>query len=77
MKFIVEGRCFTKRLHAVTFATDLACEYDRSVDVKVETIDFLGRRQRSWMCRMHPPGLQRTVLKRPDLPQLNLVGAQA
>lgn len=69
--YIVEGRRFDRRLHAVTFATALACEYDRSVDVKVEVEDYLGRRQRSWMCRMHPPGVQRTILK--PLPQVPAV----
>jgi hypothetical protein len=71
--YIVEGRRFNRRLHAVTFATSLACEFDRSVDVKVEVKDFLGRFQRSWMCRMHPPGKVRTVLKRPDIPQVHVV----
>jgi len=68
--FIVEGRRFNRRLHAVTFAQTLACEYDRSVDVKVETTDFLYRKQRSWMCRMHPIGVKSTALKpAPIIPQ--------
>lgn len=72
--YIVEGRRFNRRLHAVTFATTLACEFGRSVDVKVEVKDFQGYTRRSWMCRMHPPGLERTVLKRPDLiPQVHAV----
>lgn len=71
--YIVEGRRFQRRLHAVAFAADLACEADRSVDVKVETTGILNRKHRSWMCRMHPPGLLRTVLKRPDIPQLHRV----
>ncbi len=74
MKFIVEGRCFNKRLHAVTFAQRLACETGRSVDVKVETTDFLYRKQRSWMCRMHPPGVPATLLKTaPVIPHVQAV----
>lgn len=60
--YIVEGRRFNRRLHAVTFAQTLACEYGRSIEVKVEVKDFFGRFQRSWMCRMHPEGVQRTIL---------------
>lgn len=73
--YIVQGRRFNRRLHAVTFAAGLACEQGRSVDVKVEVKDFLGRYQRSWMCRMHPPGNLRTLLKRPDLPRVRAVAS--
>jgi len=69
MKFIVEGRRFNKRLHAITFAQDYACETGRSVDVKVEVRDDQNRVQRSWACRMHPPGVQRTLLKPAVIPQ--------
>lgn len=65
MKFIVEGRSFNKRLHAVTFAQGMACETGRSVDVKVEVRDSFNRVQRSWACRIHPPGVQRTLLEPP------------
>lgn len=68
-KFIVEGRRFNKRLHAVTFAQTLACEADRSVDVKVEVRDAQNCVRRSWACRMHPPGVQRTLLKPAVIPQ--------
>ena len=71
--YIVEGRRFNRRLHAITFATTIACEMDRSVDVKVETVGMDNRRHRSWMCRMHPPGMKRTVLKRPDIPAVHAV----
>ena len=67
MTFLVEGRRFTKRLHAITFAIGLASEQGRSIDVKVETVDFQNHRQRSWVCRMHPPDKLVTILKRPDL----------
>ena len=74
MMFLVEGRRVPERLHAITFATGLASEQGRSVDVKVETTDFLYRKQRTWVCRMHPPGKLVTVLKRPDLiPQVRQV----
>lgn len=63
MQFIVEGRRFNKRLHAVTFAQTVACESGRSVDVNVEVLDGQGYTQRSWACRMHPPGAVRTLLK--------------
>jgi hypothetical protein len=63
MKFIVHGRRFNKRLHAITFAEGLACETGQSIDVKVEVRDAFNRVQRSWACRMHPPGVQRTLLK--------------
>ena len=73
MKFIVLGRKFTKRLHAITFAQGKACELGHSVDVKVETTDMLNRRQRSWVCRMHPPNVKRTLLRKPAIPQLEQV----
>ena len=74
MKFIVLGRKFNKRLHAITFAQGQACELGQSVDVKVETTDFLYRKQRSWVCRMHPPDMKQTVLKpAPRIPHLKSV----
>ena len=73
MKFIVEGRCFNKRLHAVTFAQRLACETGRSVDVKVETRDAFSRVHRTWVCRMHPPGELRTLLTQPPSAVLRAV----
>ena len=72
MTFIVEGRRFNKRLHAVTFAQGLACETGRSVDIKAETRDLHGYVQRSWCARMHPPGVQRTLLK-PVIPHVQAV----
>ena len=69
MIFIVEGRRFSKRLHAITFALGLANEMDRSVDVKVETRDAFNRVHRSWSARMHPPNIQRTVLQTKVIPQ--------
>lgn len=68
--YIVEGRRFDRRLHAVTFAQSMAFTSDRSIDVKVETTDLSGRRHRSWMCRMHPEGVKRTLLKQPLIPQV-------
>ena len=73
MKFIVEGRRFGVRLHAVTFAQGLACEMGRSVDVNVEVVDFMNRRQRSWACRMHPPGVKQTILKQASIPRVQAV----
>jgi len=73
-EFIVEGRRFKRRLHAVEFALQLAFKSDRSVDVKVETTDLLYRKHMTWMCRMHPPNIQRTVLKTaPFVPQVHAV----
>ena len=69
MKFIVEGRRFNKRLHAVTFAQGLACETGRSVDIKAEVRDSQNCVRRSWCARMHPPGVQRTLLKPAVIPQ--------
>jgi len=54
--FIVQGRRFRKRLHAITFAQSLAAEQDVSVDVEVEVVDEVRHVRRSWACRMHPPG---------------------
>jgi len=68
MEFIVEGRRFSNRLHAVTFARNLAAESGRSIDAKVEVHDENNRVRRSWAFRMHPPGLLRTLLKKP-IPQ--------
>ena len=68
--YIVEGRRFEDRLQATTLAARLAREADRSVDVKVETTDILRRKHRSWMCRMHPPGMLRTLIKQPPIPHV-------
>ena len=68
--FIVEGRRFTRRLYAVAFAQGLAQEYGRSIDVKVEVKDFQGYNRRSWVCRMHPPNKQVTLLRKTDIPQV-------
>lgn len=63
MTFLVEGRRFDNRLHAITFAHRLADEYDRSIDVKMEVRDRLDRVRRTWVCRMHPAGDQHTLLR--------------
>ena len=60
-EYIVQGRRFQKRLHAVTFAQSLAAEQGVSVDVDVEVIDEIRQVRRSWACRMHPPGKQVSV----------------
>lgn len=59
MKFIVEGRRFSDRHAAITFASGLAETQDRSVDVEVEMEVMKTETKRSWICRMHPPGMQR------------------
>ena len=63
--FIVQGRRFKKRLHAITFAQSLAAEQDVSVDVEVEVVDEVRHVRRSWACRMHPPG------KKIAMPRIN------
>ena len=74
VKFIVEGRSFTKRRHAIEFAMRIACEADRSVDVKVEVRNGNNVVRRSWACRMHPPNTHRTLLEATVMPQLQVVG---
>lgn len=59
MKFIVEGRRFPDRHSAITFAAGVAEEQDRSIDVEVEIDIIKTEAKRSWVCRMHPPGVQR------------------
>ena len=61
MQYIVEGRKFDDRKLALTFAAGLAEKQDRSVDVQVEVIVIKNEARRSWLCRMHPPGVQRTI----------------
>lgn len=61
MTFIVEGRRFDNRHAAITFAAGLANEQDRSVDVEVEVEVIKREARRSWVCRMHPEGVKRTI----------------
>lgn len=61
-RYIVQGRRFNRRLHAVTFAQRLSFEQDITVEVFAETKDVSGKIHRNWMCRMHPPGVQRTII---------------
>jgi hypothetical protein len=68
MKFIVEGRWFSNRLHAVTFASMQAEIMDRSVDVNTEVRDRAGVSRRSWACTMHPPCTRRTLLTSEERP---------
>jgi len=73
MTFIVEGRHFTKQLYAITYAQQRACETGRVVEVNAEATDLRGRHSRTWLCRMHPPGVKRTLLKQPPIPQVAAV----
>jgi hypothetical protein len=63
MIYLVQGRRFAKRPEAITFAEGLAAEQGTSVDVMVEVEVIRSEVKRSWICRMHPPGFQRTILK--------------
>lgn len=63
MIYAVEGRKFDNRRHAIAFANGLAEEQGRSVDVMVEVEVIHSEVKRSWICRMHPPGLKSTILK--------------
>lgn len=75
MKFIVQGRRFDDRLHAVTFARAMAEESGRSIDAEVEVRDENNHVRRSWCFRMHPPGVLRHLLNKPVYEnQLRLVG---
>lgn len=67
MKFIVEGRSFTSRSHALIFAKHQAKLMDRSVEVKAEIeIDQPIRVERNWIATMHPPGTKVvTAIKQP------------
>lgn len=69
--FIVEGRRFSKKRHAIEFARRLACEYDRSIEVHVETTDTIERRHRSWVCRMHPDGVRLPFELRKTAPSMS------
>ena len=74
MMFIVEGRRFNDRLHAITFARQCAQESGRSIDAKVEVRDENNHVRRSWAFRMHPPGVLRHILSKPAYePQLRIV----
>lgn len=63
MKYVVEGRTFDERREAISFAEGLADKQDRSVDVHVDVEVIKHETRRSWICRMHPPGVQRTLLQ--------------
>lgn len=65
MKYVVEGRKFDDRKEAITFAAGLADKQDRSVDVMIEVEVIKSETKRSWICRMHPPGEQRTLITAP------------
>lgn len=64
MKFIVAGRSFDNRIEAITFATTLAEIENHSVDVEVEIEIIQHKTKRSWLCRMHPPGVQKTIIRK-------------
>lgn len=61
MTFIVAGRRFDSRREAISFAEGLCIAEDRSVDVEIEVEVIKSETRRSWVCRMHPPGVQRTI----------------
>lgn len=75
MKYVVEGRTFDVRAEAISFAEGLAAKQDRSVDVLVEVEVIKHETKRSWICRMHPPGQMRTVLRK-TAPNENLAAAK-
>lgn len=64
MRYVVAGRKFDVRREAITFAEGLAEEQGHSVDVEVEVEVIKSETKRSWICRMHPPGKQITLLRK-------------
>ena len=72
-EYIVAGRRFKKRLHAVTYAQQLAAEQDQSVDVELDVINNIVQRRRTWICRMHPPGRRADVTVKQPLPAVRAV----
>ncbi len=66
--YIVEGRRFTKHLHAVTYARHQAKSLGRAVDVRADIETEVTKTERKWVATMHPPGVKRditTAIKQP------------
>ena len=64
MIYVTAGRRFENRREAIAFAEGLAEEQGVSVDVEVEMEVIKSETKRSWICRMHPPGKQVTLLRK-------------
>lgn len=63
MRYVTAGRTFDSRHEAIAFAEGLAEEQGSSVDVFVDVEVIKHETRRSWICRMHPPGVKRTLLQ--------------
>ena len=67
-EYVVAGRRFNKRLHAITYAQQLAAEQDQSIDVELDVAHNIVQRRRTWICRMHPPGRKADISVKQPLP---------
>lgn len=64
MIYVTAGRRFESRHEAIAFAEGQAAELGSSVDVEVEMEVIRSETKRSWICRIHPPGKQVTLLRK-------------